>query len=117
MSSADALVPDKILERPQRRLKAMEELREEIVTASEEVNQKINEIFSKLKANAYQQHTDEGLLEIEFEEYEDCYFVDITQVTENLDSEVNRLKAELAKAQTDSEKLIKQLNSFLNQNH
>ena len=54
MSSADALVPDKILERPQRRLKAMEDLREEIVTASEEVNQKINEIFSKLKANAYQ---------------------------------------------------------------
>ena len=54
MSSADALVPDKILERPQRRLRAMEELREEIVTASEEVNQKINDIFSKLKANAYQ---------------------------------------------------------------
>ena len=117
MSSADALVPEKILERPQRRLKAIEALREEIVTASEEVNQKINEIFSKLKGNAYSQHTDEGLLEIEFEEYEDCFFVDMEQVAENLDSEVNRIKAELAKAQVDSGKLIKKLNTFLNQNH
>ena len=117
MSNADALVPEKILERPQRRLKAIEALREEIVTASEEVNEKINEIFSKLKASAYSQHTDEGILEIEIEEYEDCFFVDIEQVTENLDSEVNRIKAELAKAQIDSEKLIKKLNAFLNQNH
>ena len=77
MSNADAFVPEKILERPQRRLKAIEALREEIVTASEEVNEKINEIFSKLKASAYSQHTDEGLLEIEIEEYEDCFFVDI----------------------------------------
>lgn len=77
MSGADALVPDKILERPQRRLKAMEELREELVAAATEVNDKINSIFNRLKENVYSQHTDEGLLEVDFAEYEDCFFVDV----------------------------------------
>ena len=70
-----------------------------------------------IKAEMYQQHSDEGLLEIEFEEYEDCFFADVPQVTQFLDAEVKRMQGELARAQTDSEKLISQLNSFLNQNH
>lgn len=91
MNKAEPYVPERILERPQRRLKAMEELREEIVTASQEVNEKIDAIYSKLKANVYCQDTDQGLLEIEYEEYEDCFFVDIPQITQYLDLEVKRL--------------------------
>ena len=91
MNNADELVPDKILERPQRRLKEMEVLREELLTATAEVNYKINMICSKVKENAYTQHTDEGVLEVDFAEYEDCFFVDVAQVTLHLDSEVKRL--------------------------
>ena len=117
MSGADALVPEKILERPQRRLKALEDLREEILTATNEVNDKINTIFSRIKENVYSQHTDEGLLEVDFAEYEDCYFVDVAEVTKHFDSEVRRMQGELAKAEDDSQKLISQLDSFLKQNH
>ena len=48
MSGADALVPEKILERPKRRLQTMEDLRDELLIATNEANDKINEIFAKL---------------------------------------------------------------------
>ena len=85
MSGADALVPEKILERPKRRLQTMEDLRDELLIATNEANDKINEIFSKLQGNAYNQQTDEGVLEVEFAEYEDCFYVDVEQVTKLFD--------------------------------
>lgn len=53
MGDADVLVPETILERPRRRLKSIEKLREDIMTATEEVQQKIILIYQLLHDNVY----------------------------------------------------------------
>ena len=53
MGDADVLVPETILERPRRRLKDIEKLREEIMSLTEEVQSKIIEIYSLLNDNIY----------------------------------------------------------------
>ena len=78
MTGADTLVPSRILERPMRRLQVMEDLRADILTRTEEVNAKINEIYKSIHVNMFNPSTDEGVLEIDFSEYDDCYFVDTT---------------------------------------
>ena len=51
MGDADVLVPETILERPRRRLKSIEQLREQIIHASEDVQQKIIYIYQLLNEN------------------------------------------------------------------
>ena len=77
--------------------------------ATDEVQKKIKAILFKLQANAYCEETDEGLLEIDIANYEDCFYVDMTTVSTLLDQEQKRLKEELQQAQQDSMKLVKQL--------
>ena len=62
----------------------MEQLRKEVLKATNEANEKVIEIFQTIQANIYCPQTDEGFLEIDFAEYEDCYFIDVTQVTKHL---------------------------------
>ena len=45
MGDADVLVPETILERPRRRLKAIEKLREELMTATEDVKNRVTNIY------------------------------------------------------------------------
>ena len=78
MSGANGLVPEKITERPKRRLKAMELLRTEIMAMVEEVNEKVIDINKTVRANMYSPTTDEGFLEIDPADYEDCFDVDVT---------------------------------------
>ena len=78
IGGADVLVPEKVVERPRRRLKAMEQLRKELLQATNEANDKVVEIFQTIQANKYCPQTDEGFLEIDFAEYEDCFFIDVT---------------------------------------
>ena len=70
------LVPEKILSRPQRRLAEMEQLRTDLLYETDEVNKRIKGIQAKISANLYNEATDEGLLELDFAEYEDCFFID-----------------------------------------
>lgn len=53
MGGADVLVPEKILQRPTDRLSDMVELRTELIEAAQEVNTKIEWIYSTIKANTY----------------------------------------------------------------
>ena len=77
MGTADVLIPEKILERPRRRLKAVEALRADILDKTMAVNQKVEEIYTLVKTNMFSAETDEGFLEKDFTEYDDCFFVDI----------------------------------------
>ena len=70
------LVPEKILSRPQRRLAEMEQLRTDLLYETDEANKRIKGIQAKISANLYNEATDEGLLELDFAEYEDCFFID-----------------------------------------
>lgn len=56
----------------------MIELRQELITAAKEVNTKIEWIFSTIRTNAYQASADDGLLEVDFADYEDCFFADVS---------------------------------------
>jgi len=75
MGDADVLVPETILERPRRRLKSIEALREELMVATEDVESRIIHIYNRLHDNVYSEQTDEGYLEIEVEKYERCFHV------------------------------------------
>ena len=77
---ADVLVPERILDRPTRRLKAMEQLRAELIQATDDVNRRIKEIYVKIQTNLYKEDAAEGLLEIDFANYEDCFYVDVPQI-------------------------------------
>lgn len=48
-----------------------------MIEAAHEVNSKIEWIYSTVRANSFQQATEEGILEIDFAEYEDCFFADV----------------------------------------
>ena len=80
MGDADVLVPETILERPRRRLKSIEKLREELMTATEDVQSKIIWIYQILHDNVYNEQTDEGYLETEIEMYEKCFHVQLETV-------------------------------------
>ena len=95
----------------------MQQLREELLQSADEVNRKVNEIYTRLRQNEWNEQTDEGLLEVDFTEYEDCFLIDPDAFRESLDKEVERLKDELVQARDDSKKMVEQLNSFLKQNH
>ena len=62
------------------------------------VNQKVIEINETVRANQYSAATDEGFLEIDPEDYEDCFDIDVGQIKSLLDREVGRLQQELDKA-------------------
>ena len=82
MGDADVLVPETILERPRRRLKSIEKLREELMTATEDVQAKITLIYQILHDNVYNEQTDEGYLETDIRKYEQCFHVDLSSVQE-----------------------------------
>ena len=56
------------------------------------VNSKVIEINETVRANQYSATTDEGFLEIDPEDYEDCFDVDVNQIKSLLDREVGRLQ-------------------------
>ena len=89
------LVPEKILSRPQRRLEAMEQLRVELLDETDEVIKRIDAIQAKIQSNLYNEASDEGLLDIDFAEYEDCFFVDVQQLRDLLGQEMNRMQEEM----------------------
>ena len=53
MGDADVLVPETILDRPRRRLKAIESLREDLMSQTEEVQNRITRIYNLLQSNVY----------------------------------------------------------------
>ena len=59
----------RITERPRRRLEDIIELREKIMTKSDDIAERINELHTLLKDNEYDQETDEGLLETDMSTY------------------------------------------------
>lgn len=63
----------------------MEQLRTELLYDTEEVNKLVKAIYAKIRANGYNETSDEGLLEVDFAEYEDCYFTDVQQMRDLLD--------------------------------
>ena len=65
MGDADVLVPETILERPKKRIKSMEKLREELVVEAQDVQAKVIYIYQRLQENVYNEQTDEGFLEID----------------------------------------------------
>ena len=65
MGDADVLVPETILDRPRRRLKGLEKLREEIMGVAEIVQSKVTLIYNLIHENIHNEQTDEGYLEIE----------------------------------------------------
>ena len=77
MGDADVLVPETILDRPRKRLRALENLREELVDSTQEIQRKIINIYNRFRENVYSEQTDEGFLEIEVESYEKCFHVDL----------------------------------------
>lgn len=80
MGDADVLVPETILERPRRRLQAIERLREDLMSQTEEVQNRVTLIYRLLQANVYNDQTDEGYLELDIESYERCFHVDVESI-------------------------------------
>ena len=62
--------------------------------ATNEADVKINQILAKIKMHLYVAESDEGLLEIDFADYEDCFFVDMPGVKKLLDIELARLEGD-----------------------
>ena len=83
------------MSRPQRRLEAMEQLRAELLDETDEVIKRIDAIQAKIQSNLYNEASDEGLLDIDFAEYEDCFFVDVQQLRDLLGQEMNRMQEEM----------------------
>ena len=98
MGDADVLVPETILDRPRRRLRSMEKLREELVSATEDIQQRIINIYNRFRENVFSEQTDEGYLEIQVDSYEKCFHVDLNAVQSMLDEEVMRLRNEYKRA-------------------
>ena len=63
----------------------------------------------KIQANVYNEATDEGLLELELAEYEECFFVDTVGMRELLDEELSRLKKDLQKAKEESAAIVSRI--------
>ena len=117
MGDADVLVPETILDRPRRRLKGLEKLREDIMAVAEEVQIKVTNIYNMVHENIFNEQTDEGYLEIEQQLYEKCFTVRVDTIQTYLDEEVLRLRTEYKKAQDDAKQLVEQMEWFLKQNH
>ena len=117
MGDADVLVPETILDRPRRRLKGLEKLREDIMAVAEEVQIKVTTIYNMVHENIFNEQTDEGYLEIEQQLYEKCFTVRVDTIQNYLDEEVLRLRTEYKKAQEDAKQLVEQMEWFLKQNH
>ena len=109
MGDADVLVPETILERPRRRLQSIEKLREDLMSMTEDVFNRVQHIYRILQANAYNEVTDEGYLEMDIESYEKCFLVELEKVQTQLDEEVYRLRNEYKRAQEESKNLIEQM--------
>ena len=117
MGDADVLVPETIMERPRRRLKAIEALREELMAETDGVQARILHIYNRLHENVFNEKSDEGLLEIQVENYEKCFNIEVGRIQSMLDSEVERLRNEYMQAKDEARRLIEQMEHFLKQNH
>jgi len=63
----------------------MEQLRTELIFDTDDVNKRVKAIQIKIKENTYNETSGEGLIDLEFAEYEDCFFVDTQQMRDLLD--------------------------------
>ena len=59
----------KITDRPRRRLEDIIELREKIMTMSDDIAERVYELHALLEDNGYDRETDEGLLETDMNTY------------------------------------------------
>ena len=114
---ADNYVPEVILERPKRRLEAIEHIQDEISTLNQEIVDKREQILQKIRENVFMIESDEGYLETAFEEYEKCYVIDTEKCNGLIEDEVERLRNEMRKAQEDADHLVEKMQEFLKQNH
>ena len=117
VTGADSYVPEVILDRPNRRLLGIEELKDEILQLNTEIVEKKDLILDKIRENLFNIETDEGFLETAMEEYEKCYHIDATKCNALVEDEVERLRNELRKAKEDSDALVQKMQDFLRQNH
>ena len=114
---ADNYVPEVILERPKRRLEAIEHIQDEISTLNQELVEKRDQILQKIRDSVFKIESDEGYLETAFEEYEKCYVIDTEKCNSLVEDEVERLRNEMRKAQEDADHLVEKMQEFLKQNH
>ena len=63
----------KLVDRPMKKLVAMLRLRDELLSLSEEMNDKLKDILERFGEEAYDKETDEGLLEVPLPEYQACF--------------------------------------------
>ena len=94
----------------------MLKLRDELLTLSEEMNDKLKDILERFGEEAYDKETDEGLLEVPLPEYQSCFQFDAEKVQGLLWLEEKRLRDELVKAEDDSERLKTEMSGFLLKN-
>ena len=106
----------KTVDRPMKRLVAMLKLRDELLTLSEEMNDRLKDILERFGEEAYDKETDEGLLEVPLPDYQSCFSVDAEKVQGLLWQEEKRMRDELTKAEDDSERLKTEMNGFLLEN-
>ena len=69
MKEAKRIAITKITDRPRRRLEDIIELREKIMTMSDDIAERIYELHTLLKDNEYDLETDEGLLATDMQTY------------------------------------------------
>lgn len=92
MGDADILVPETIMERPQRKIRAFEQLQADVRKAADAANQNISFIYQRLHESAHNAQTDEGFLEIDLQSYDRCYHFDLPTLTAYLETEHHRLE-------------------------
>ena len=63
----------KVVDKPMKKLVAMLKLRDEMLQLSEEMNDRVKEILERFGEEAYDEETDDGLLEVDLPEYQSCY--------------------------------------------
>ena len=84
---------------------------------AEAVQARVIHIYNRLHDNVYSKKTDEGLLEIHIEKFENCFNIEFGRFQSMLDSEVERLRNEYKQAKEESRRLIDQMEYFLKNNH
>ena len=106
----------KVVDKPMKKLVRMLKLRDEMLQLSEEMNDRVKEILERFGEEAYDEETDDGLLEVDLPEYQSCYQIDIEKVQTLLWKEEKRLRDELTAAEDSAEKMSDQMTDFMKSN-
>lgn len=116
LKSAKEYASTKILDRPKRRLDAMIDLRTELNSMCDTFAVSVKRVTDRILSEIHDPDADEGLLEIEFQKYMECFHVDLGGFDDLLVKEIQGRRTDLSQAEQAAHDLVTQMRSVLGEN-